>query len=114
MPRCLTAFVGRLHFDTSTDDLSEFMEAAGVINPTCKRLEAKNGRQFKTAAFMVSLRRWLEGHLLRPTSRFLPEGCELRDWIFYGKKKTEDSTDMKKGDINKSDTHSDYGVKSSD
>ena len=41
-----------------------------------------------------------------------PEGCKLRDCI-KGKKKSEDSTD-KKGDINKSDTHSDYGVKSSD
>ena len=44
----------------------------------------------------------------------LPEGYKLRDRIFYGKKKTEDSTDKKKGDINKSDTHSDYDVKSSD
>ena len=43
-----------------------------------------------------------------------PEGYELRDWIFYGKKKTEDSTDMKKSDINKSNTNYDYGVQSSD
>ena len=54
MSRRFTAFVERLLFDTSADDLSEFLEAAGVIKPTCKRLEAKNGRQFKTAAFMVS------------------------------------------------------------
>ena len=54
MARQPTAFVGRLHFDTSADDLSKFLKAAGVINPTCKRLEAINGRQFKTAAFMVS------------------------------------------------------------
>ena len=56
--------------------------------------------------------RWLERHLLKRVD--LAEGCELRDWIFYGKTKTEDCTDMKKDDINKSDTHSDYAVKSSD
>ena len=104
--------MGRLHFDTSADDLSVFLEAAGVINPMCKRLEAKNGRQFKTAAFMVSCDAGSKDIFYDES--IWPEGCELCDWIFYGKKKTEDSTDMKEGDINKSDTHSDYGVKSSD
>ena len=54
MPGRLTALLGRLHFDTSADDLSKFLKAVSVINPTCKRLKAKNWRQFKTAAFMVS------------------------------------------------------------
>ena len=77
MPRRLTAFVGRLYFDTSADDLLEFLEAAGVINPTCKRFEAKNGRQFKTAAFMVSCDAGSKD-IFYDESIWL-EGCELRD-----------------------------------
>ena len=33
-----------------------------------------------------------------------PEGCKLCDWLFYHKKKTDDSSDTKKGDNNRSDT----------
>ena len=54
MPRRLTAFVGRLHIDTTEHDLREFLSAAGTVSPVCKRLVAKDGRKFKTAAFMVS------------------------------------------------------------
>ena len=52
-PRHLTAFVGRLHIDTSEEKLAGFRSAAGVIDPLCKKLAAK-GNIFKTAAFCVS------------------------------------------------------------
>ena len=52
-PRLLTAFVGRLHIDTSEEELAGFRFAAGVIDPICKRLAAKV-KTFKTAAFRVS------------------------------------------------------------
>ena len=64
MPRRFTAFVLRLHFDISADYLSEFLEAAGMINPTCKRLEATNGRRIQNGIVHGFLRGWLEGHLL--------------------------------------------------
>ena len=41
MPRRLRSFVWRLHFDTCANDLSKFQEEGYVLNPTCKRLEAK-------------------------------------------------------------------------
>ena len=53
-PRRLTAFVGRLHIDTSEEDLHEYLPAAGIIDVKCKKLAAKDGRTFNTAAFTVS------------------------------------------------------------
>ena len=79
--------------------------------PNVQEIRSKKRRQFKTAAFMVSCGAGSKDIFYDES--IWSEECELRDWILYGKK-TEESTDMKKGDINKSDTHSDHGVKSSD
>ena len=89
MPRRLTAFVGRLHIGTTERDLREFRSAAGTVSPVCKRLVAKDGRKFKTAAFMVSCDATSKDIFYDES--IWPEGCQLRDWIFYDKKKSEDN-----------------------
>lgn len=80
VPRRLTVFVGRLHNDTSEDDLKEFLTDAGIQDVRCKRLKAKGDKKYNTAAFCVSC---------PDTYRTLfydeatwPTGCELRDWYF--------------------------------
>ena len=52
-PRRLTMFVGRLHIDSSKMELAGFLFAAGVIDPICKILAAKD-KTFKTALFRMS------------------------------------------------------------
>jgi hypothetical protein len=44
VPRRLTAFVGRLHIDTDSDDLTDYLRDAGVTDPVCTKLKAKIGR----------------------------------------------------------------------
>ena len=84
VPRRLTAFVGRLHIDTSEADLRDFLSSAGLFNPMCKKLVPKDGRTFRTAAFMVSDDASCR-ELFNDESTW-PEGCELRDWVFKEKK----------------------------
>ena len=72
----------------------------------------KNGRQYKTAAFVISCDAGSKDIFYDES--IWPEVRELRDWIIFGKKTTDDSTDTKKSDNNGSDTHSCYGVKSFD
>ena len=84
VPRRMTAFVDRLHIDTSEADLRDFLSSAGLSNPMYKKLVPKDSRTFRTAAFMVSTdasRR----ELFNNESTW-PEGCELRDWVFKEKK----------------------------
>ena len=83
-----------------------------MINLTYKRLEVKNGRQLKTTSFLVSYD--ASSKDIFYDESIWPEGCRLRDWIFYGKNKADDTTDTRNYDNHKSDTHSDYGDKSSD
>lgn len=80
VPRPLVCFVGRLDSSTTAEGLHDYLEAAGIRDVHCRKLEAKNGRVFKTAAFRVSC---------SPDYRTLfydesnwPEGAELRDWVF--------------------------------
>ena len=84
VPRRLTAFVGRLHIDTSEADLRDFLSSAGLSNPMCKKLVSKDGRTFRTAAFMFSADASCR-ELFNDESTW-PEGCELRDWVFKEKK----------------------------
>lgn len=79
----LYAFVGRLHVDTSEDELANYLSDAGIEEVRCKKLKSKEGIVYKTAAFFVSC---------SATSRDLfydeaswPDGVELRDWVFYNK-----------------------------
>ena len=50
----LTAYVGRLAKDTTTDKLTAFLQNEGLDGITCRRLQAENGKQFSTAAVFVS------------------------------------------------------------
>jgi hypothetical protein len=84
VPRQITAFVGRLHKDTTEDALRNLLIAAGVKDAQCKLIVAKNGREFPTAAFRVSCSITWSNIFYR--SETWPEGAELRDWVFYGKK----------------------------
>jgi len=84
-PRRIAAFVGRLHKDTSETELQTYMKDAGLINPWCKKLSAKDGRVFNTAAFMVTCDYGCHDTFYNEAT--WPEGCELRDWVFYGKNK---------------------------
>ena len=83
-PRRLTAFVGRLHIDTSEEDLHEYLSAVGIEDVKCKKLAAKDGKVFKTAAFMVSCN--AKSRDVFYDESVWPSGCELRDWVFYEKK----------------------------
>ena len=82
VPRRLTAFVGRLHIDTSEEQLKRFMGDAGLVNPSCRRLANKDNK-FITAAFMVSSD--MSCYDLFYNESSWPEGCELRDWVFHAK-----------------------------
>ena len=44
--RCLTAFVGLLHKNTTEDDLKELVSAAGLQKPRCYKLKNKDGHEF--------------------------------------------------------------------
>ena len=100
-PRRLTAFVGRLHIDTSEEELAGFLSAAGVIDPICKRLAAK-GKTFKTAAFRVSCDACCRDTFYDES--MWPAGCELRDWVFYDKPKMDNKETI--GELGR--TKSDY------
>jgi len=80
VPRQLTCFVGRLDPNTTDESLRDFLAEAGIEDVECKKLVAKNGRVFKTAAFRVSCR--AEFRDLFYNEESWPEGAELRDWVF--------------------------------
>ena len=50
VPRRLTAFIGRLHIDTTDADLMSFLSESGLKGVKCTKLKPPTGRQFKTAA----------------------------------------------------------------
>jgi hypothetical protein len=80
VPRRIAAFVGRLHVDTTEDDLLSFLKDAKIVNPFCRKLVAKDGKQFKTAAFMVSCDICSSEQFFSEST--WPDGCELRDWVY--------------------------------
>ena len=53
MARHVTAFVWRLHKDTTEDDLNELMSAAGLQEPHCYKLKAKDDHEFRTSLFQA-------------------------------------------------------------
>lgn len=77
----LAAYVGRLHVDTTPEDLSEFLVNEGMKGIVCQKLKAKEGRTFKTAAFYVTCSP--ESSDLFYDENCWPEGVELRDWVYY-------------------------------
>jgi len=76
----LAAYVGRLHSDTTEEILTEFLTDMGIKGAVCKRLKAKNGQIFRTAAFYVTCCE--ESKDLFYNESCWPDGAELRDWIY--------------------------------
>jgi hypothetical protein len=83
VPRRVVAFLGRMNRDTKEEDLLDKMSEAGLQDPGCIRLKAKDGREFSTAAFRVSCS--VTSKDIFYDGSMWPEGCELRDWVFYSK-----------------------------
>jgi len=44
----LSAFVGRLHLDTSEEELTKFFTNEGIKGVVCRKLVAKNGKKSST------------------------------------------------------------------
>ena len=82
-PRKLTVFVGRLDKDVAEADLTEYLVSCGLDDPVCKRLSAKPGQNFRTAAFMISCDAKHKDILNNETT--WPSGCEVSEWIFRKK-----------------------------
>jgi len=79
-PKVLQAFVGRMHNDTTAEDLSSFLKGAGLEVVSCWKLKPPNGKTFKTSAFYVAcLDTEDSGRLFYDESTW-PDGAELRDW----------------------------------
>jgi len=76
----LAAFVGRLHKDTTPEELSAYLTAEGMKGVVCRKLKPKNGETFRTAAFYVSC--CIESRDSFYDESRWPEGVELRDWIY--------------------------------
>ena len=81
--RPLTCFVGRLDADTTEADLHDYLNSVGIRNAVCKKLIAKDGRTFRTAAFRVSC--CIDYREAFYDENNWPEGAEIRDWVFYNK-----------------------------
>ena len=90
IPRRIVAFAGRLHEDTTVDDLTEFLTESGLKDVKCTKLNPPAGRTFKTAAFCVSCPAEANEHLFY-NENVWPDGAELRDWYF--KEKPSKSSD---------------------
>ena len=80
VPRQLACFVGRLDADTTEEDLSAHLTAHGMKGVVCRKLVAKDGRRFKTAAFKVTC--CTESRELFYNEASWPSGAELRDWVY--------------------------------
>lgn len=80
IPRNLSCFCGRLDPATTEAALQNFLAESGIQDAVCRKLAAKNGQVFKTAAFKVSCS--LEYQDLFYNDDSWPEGAELRDWYY--------------------------------
>ena len=76
----LAAFVGRLHKDTSEQQLTDFLTAEGMKGIVCKKLQAKDGKKFSTAAFYVTC--CAESVDVFYDEHHWPDGVEVRDWVY--------------------------------
>jgi hypothetical protein len=89
VPRRLMAFVGRLHTDTTVDDLTSFLTESGLRDVRCTKLKTPPGREFKTAAFCVSCPSVGNEDIFYMDSVW-PECAEVRDWYFKAKPSTNE------------------------
>jgi len=76
----LAAFVGRLHLDTTEEQLTEYLKEEGMKGVVCRKLKPKAQQTFRTAAFYVSC--CIESADLFYNEQCWPDGVELRDWVF--------------------------------
>jgi hypothetical protein len=83
VPRQLTCFVGRLDSDIDEEVLAVFLQGQGILDAQCRKLKAKDGRVFRTAAFRVSCSEQYRD-IFYDESQW-PIGAELRDWVFKSK-----------------------------
>ena len=79
----LAAYVGRLHPDTTEEELSQFLADEGVKGVVCKKLVSKTGTKFKTAAFYVTCS--TDSRETFYAEKSWPDGVELRDWVYYNR-----------------------------
>ena len=70
-------YVGRLHIDTTEEALTQFLMGEGMRGIVCRKLKAKNGQTYKTAAFCVTCS--AESASLFYDENCWPSGVELRD-----------------------------------
>lgn len=86
VPRQMTIFAGRLDKDTTCEDIVELLETSAIKVNTCKKLPGinKNGYTFKSAAFMISYD--LQYHDIVFNELVWPDNCDIREWVFTGKK----------------------------
>ena len=75
---CLSAYVGRIHPDTTEEQLSVFLAEEGMKGVVCKKLKAKHGMTYRTAAFYVTCSK--DSSSLFYDEKCWPVGVELRDW----------------------------------
>jgi hypothetical protein len=78
--RNLSCFCGRLTPDTTEAALKDYLAESGIHDAVCRKLVARNGLVFRTAAFQVSCSS--EYYDLFYNEDSWPEGAELRDWYF--------------------------------
>ena len=76
----VAAYVGRLLPDTTEEELSDFLTAEGYKGVVCKKLVAKNGAKYKTAAFYVTC--CTESRVTFYDEKSWPDGVEVRDWVY--------------------------------
>ena len=76
----LAAYVGRIHPDTTEEQLSVFLEQEGMKGIVCRKLKPKDGRTYRTAAFYVTCSKD-SGNLFYDENCW-PVGVELRDWVY--------------------------------
>jgi hypothetical protein len=79
-PKVVQAFVGRLHSDTTADELSRFLKDAGLEVISCRKLKPPNGKTFSTVAFFVECADTEDGVRFFYDESTWPAGAELRDW----------------------------------
>ena len=81
--RPLMTFVGRLHVNMMTQNLTDWLAESGIHGAQCQKLVAKNGCLYKTAAFRVDCDNEYASLFYDFYDESIwPEGCELHDWVF--------------------------------
>jgi hypothetical protein len=75
--------VGRLHPDTTAEELSTYLTEQGIKGVVCKKLINKEGKKFNTSAFYVTC--CTESKDLFYSEQCWPEGVELRDWVYFNR-----------------------------